>query len=247
MMNTTEANRRLLEKRRLNETHDPMGKPDTDDALDLSRLKVVPDSVAETLRRQAPEVVAAIAEAARAANLPKRHLACDVDRSGRWGEAEASLRERLGTGCTLALIGGNGPGKTQMAVELAKDAMRAGSKAHYTTAVEMIMHFKEAYNPNSKETERVIMAQYRRYGLLVIDEYHEKRETDWERQILFELINKRYADMTDTILISNLAASGMAGIVGPSINDRMREGGGIIECNWPSFRTKPNTPQPTAC
>lgn len=236
MSDIHEANRKLMEKRRLAPPADVTSKPDTDLALYLSRIKVVSDAVAEDLRRQAPEAIAAINELARAANLPKRHLACDVDRSGTWGKTESGLRARLGAGCTLALIGGNGPGKTQMAVELAKDAMRAGSRVHYTTAVEMIMHFKEPFNPGAKETERGIMGQYRRYGLLIIDEYHEKRETDWERQTLFELLNKRYADMTDTILISNLPASGMASIVGPSIADRMREGGGIIECNWPSFR-----------
>jgi hypothetical protein len=42
--------------------------------------------------------------------------------------------------------------------------------------------------------------------------------------------------MRDTIMISNETPEKMLAQVGPSIEDRMRECGGIIECNWPSFR-----------
>jgi hypothetical protein len=42
--------------------------------------------------------------------------------------------------------------------------------------------------------------------------------------------------MTDTILTCNLDRNMLAENLGPSIVSRMKEGGGILECNWPSFR-----------
>jgi len=42
--------------------------------------------------------------------------------------------------------------------------------------------------------------------------------------------------MNDTILTCNLGTEELAASLGPSIVSRMEEGGGVIECNWPSFR-----------
>src|SRR5437762_872560 len=56
-------------------------------------------------------------------NAPSRQLVRkEIDRNGPWGVKEAELTKILGTGFLVALVGGRGPGKTQMAVELMKSA-----------------------------------------------------------------------------------------------------------------------------
>jgi len=54
--------------------------------------------------------------------------------------------------------------------------------------------------------------------------------------MLFELLNRRYNDLKDTILIANKSKAEFQDYIGPSLASRMNETGGIVECNWPSFR-----------
>jgi DNA replication protein DnaC len=76
-------------------------------------------------------------------------------------------------------------------------------------------------------------------GLLVIDEIQERADTQFEDRTLTNLIDARYYGMRPTILIGNLRPSEFAARIGSSIASRIRETGGVIEFNGPSFRDKP--------
>jgi len=54
--------------------------------------------------------------------------------------------------------------------------------------------------------------------------------------MLTALIDYRYSQMRDTVIISNLKREAFTASMGASVVSRMIEAGGIIECNWPSFR-----------
>lgn len=42
--------------------------------------------------------------------------------------------------------------------------------------------------------------------------------------------------MSDTLIISNQDVSALTASLGPSTVSRMRETGGVIECDWESYR-----------
>lgn len=170
-------------------------------------------------------------------NAPKRAIdAKNVDFSGPWGATFEKIKGRLGEGFLIGLIGGRGPGKTQMGVELMKSHSEKRRSTLYVTATEFFMTIKRAYRDHASESELEIIKHFRRPTLLVIDEAGKRAETDWENRLLFELIDKRYQDMSDTLLISNEDKSQFSEAIGPSLASRMNETGGIIQCNWPSFR-----------
>lgn len=169
-------------------------------------------------------------------NAPRRHLAARLRHEGPWAERLAGLQAKLGTGCLIGLIGNRGAGKTQLGIELMKLTTERGRPALFRTAMELLMRFKASYRAESKETELDVLRAHRRPALLVIDEIARRAETAWENNLLFELLNQRYADLTDTIVTCNLSAEEFAASLGPSLVSRMREGGGIVQCDWPSFR-----------
>ena len=72
--------------------------------------------------------------------------------------------------------------------------------------------------------------------LLIIDELQEAKGSDFEDRTLTAIIDGRYDRAVDTIIITNLTTDAMGEALGPSIVSRMRECGGGIECDWPSFR-----------
>ncbi len=73
--------------------------------------------------------------------------------------------------------------------------------------------------------------------LLILDEVGAQLGTDWERLMLFKIVNERYKAQLPTIIVSNIDASGLADYLGERIVDRMREGGGMtLVLDWPSYR-----------
>ena len=170
-------------------------------------------------------------------NAPKRHItAVSLDRSGPWGEAEMKLKSKLGRGFLVALIGGRGSGKTQLAVELMRETTRRQDSALYATAAEFFMAIKATYRKDSTENEMEVITRFAKPCLLVIDEFGRRSESEWESNLLFELLDKRYGKMRNTILLSNQTKEEFLAAIGPSLASRMQETGGVMECNWPSRR-----------
>lgn len=172
------------------------------------------------------------------AHVPQRQ-ANRTELSGtEWLEKKAKLERRIKTGFIVALIGDRGPGKTQMAVELIRHSCGIGWRSFYTTAMEFFIAIKGTYRDGSSQSEHEVIKTLTNPGLLVIDEVQERGETAWEDRLLTHLIDVRYRNESDTLLISNLKREPFLESLGPSITSRLVETGGIIECRWQSFREK---------
>lgn len=167
---------------------------------------------------------------------PKRHLQCEPVQDGPWGAALSVLKPRLGNGLLAGLVGGRGTGKTQIAIELMKCSTENLQSARFCTAMEFFMQVKATYGGDSQRDEASVLKQFQAPALLVIDEAGKRGGSDWENNLLFEVVNRRYNDLKDTILIDNRTREDFIATTGPSLASRMNECGGIIECNWKSFR-----------
>lgn len=171
------------------------------------------------------------------AHCPKRHTkTVELDRTGPWAEREKALAARLGTGFLIGMVGTRGCGKTQLAVELIRQRTASINRALYCTAMEFFMDIKAGYGSKSSTSEKDIIEKYTRPELLVIDEMGKRGDTEWENRLLYELINRRYNEVDDTLILSNQETADFEAALGPSIVSRMRETGGIIECNWETYR-----------
>lgn len=171
-------------------------------------------------------------------NAPKRHVLTTPKFEGAWNEKLEQLKTIIkpGRGVIVALTGGRGNGKTQMAVEVMRLMTQNGWTCLFTTSVELFVEFKESFKKETGVTELEILKAYRRPRLLVIDEFGKSSDGPWLNTLLFEILNARYNDMKDTILIDNRSKEEFELAVGSSIASRINEGGGIIECKWETYR-----------
>lgn len=172
------------------------------------------------------------------ANLPERQRSQNgkLKRDGKWHETMMMIKGKMPSGSTFALVGVRGAGKTQMAVSIALELAQAYIPSLYCTATEMLMRFKATYKQDAKATEEDIVKAFRKPSLLIIDEMNKRAENEWEQRLVFEVLDKRYQDMKDTIIISNQTPVEFCASMGPSLISRINETGGVIECNWESFR-----------
>jgi DNA replication protein DnaC len=196
-----------------------------------------------TRRAKAAELAAAQKRAAALwndANVPDRQaerklLDTTSENGRRWKAAFEKIRV-MGKDALVALVGINGNGKTQIAVELMREATSRGESALWVTATRMLMDVKACYRDEAKTTEREVVERYTRVELLVIDEIHRRRGSDWENALIFEIIDTMYNARKPVIVIANQTPAEFEASMDGSIISRMNETGGIIHCDWESFR-----------
>lgn len=173
-------------------------------------------------------------------NIPHRHdlraQTIEAAESPReWRAVRDTLHRRQGAGFIAALIGTRGTGKTQIAVQLMLASIGIGQEALYVKAMQIFLWIRATYK-HEQRTELDAIADFIRPRLLVIDEIQVRGDTTFEDEMLTHIVDVRYDRGRDTLIIGNLEPEKIAESLGPSILDRLHECGGIIPCNWTSFR-----------
>lgn len=163
-----------------------------------------------------------------------------------WSLKRSQLARMVGrgTGLLVLLHGDRGTGKTQMGADLCWYVItQLRMRATYTTAADLFRSIRASFSEDGVG-EVACIAKYASPALLVIDEAHERGNTDFEDRTLTAIVDKRYGNMVDTIIITNERAERMAGedqspaerTLGPSIWSRMMQTGGTMHANWTNYR-----------
>ena len=166
----------------------------------------------------------------------RRHLDA-IKRGEFFGPGDAKfeeLRPRARRDSLTVLLGDRGTGKSQIAARMAFH--RKGNPGRYTTAVELFSAIKASFD--GKGDTQSILKGYKSTRFLVIDEFNEALGTEWERQIMTDIIDYRYGEMLATVIIANLKPEEAKNALGRSICSRAQETGGFVLCDWPSYRSR---------
>ncbi len=109
--------------------------------------------------------------------------------------------ERGGRG--LLFYGPCGTGKTHLAVAILRSLiLRRGIQGRFVDFTHLLSSLRAAYADN--ESAERILTPLIDVPILVLDELGKNRGTDWERDVLDELISKRYNGERTTIFTTNL-------------------------------------------
>ena len=142
-------------------------------------------------------------------------------------------------GGSLVFTGMCGTGKTHLACAIGNAVMSEHlGTVVFGTVPEIIGLVKETYRDGAKRTERQVIRELMDPDLLIIDEIGAQRGTEYELQVLFEIINTRYQANKPIVLISNLTKEQLEQFLGERVMDRFRECGTVVPFSWPSFRSR---------
>lgn len=146
-----------------------------------------------------------------------------------------------GTG--LLLIGGVGSGKTHLAAAIVNaaidyvpisdydaagcgDGFRCGftpsSGTRFIGTVELMERLRETYNSSESGSAQEIIRRYQEARLLVLDDLGAEKPSDWARERLFEIIDRRYNDCTPVVITTNADVQELYQKLGARICDRIR-------------------------
>jgi DNA replication protein DnaC len=153
-----------------------------------------------------------------------------------WIDKWEILKNELGKGIIIMIIGNRGAGKTQLASCAIRESCKMLRPSKYIKALSFFLEVRKTYKNNSERSEHDVIREFTRPQLLVIDAIENRSDTPFENLLLNHLIDLRYDAMKDTIVIGNLTEAEFAASVGVSIVDRIYEGGIKIVCQWKSFR-----------
>lgn len=136
----------------------------------------------------------------------------------------------------IILTGKVGTGKTMLA-NCVINSLFKKKKVKLIKLQDMLRKVKGSYSKDSDYSEIEAIDKYASYDLLILDEVGVSRDTDNDKNIIFDVLDGRYQNMLPTMIISNLNIDGIKQTLGDRVVDRLRDGGGILlGCDWESYR-----------
>jgi len=108
----------------------------------------------------------------------------------------------------LLFMGPAGVGKTHLAVSIIKDLIEKGFASLFYEFGSLLKQIQDSYNPVSKSSELKVLAPVYQADVLVLDELGATVPTEWVRDTMYQIINKRYNDKKLTIFTTNYSDKG---------------------------------------
>ena len=148
----------------------------------------------------------------RAARIPARYAECSLDNFTRI--PNSSQDQAFLYACRLVLdypavdrgllfMGPAGVGKTHLAVSIMKGLLSKGFDALFYEFGSLLKAIQDSYNPISNTSELRVLAPVYQADVLILDELGATVPTDWVRDTMYQVINKRYNDKKLTIFTTN--------------------------------------------
>jgi DNA replication protein DnaC len=121
------------------------------------------------------------------------------------------FEEMLDHGIGLAMTGSVGTGKTHVAVGLVRLACGLGIEARFYSLPDLLARVKATYGPRGEaghrrsrgESEADVLDELAAVPLLVLDDLGVEQPSDWVRDRLYTLVNRRYTTQRPTLTTSN--------------------------------------------
>lgn len=181
----------------------------------------------------------------RMANFPYIKTLADFD----WGfqpSVPRGLVEQLATlefvdrGDNVVLVGSPGVGKTHLSIAIGYEAVMARKQVYFADCSRLVEDLKHA---SARETLAHRMRFYEHCSLLIIDELGYLDIGKEGADLLFQLVNRRYALKRSTVVTTNVPVGRWGDVFGSNVTasavaDRLCHHCAMIKITGRSYRLK---------
>ena len=173
-------------------------------------LEVIPGKGARRCACRTQDTQAKLLNSAR---IPRRYEACSLQNyyptQGNGSQLRAFnyafrlVREYPAVDRGLLMMGTVGVGKTHLSVAVLRGLVEKGVGGLFYESGSLLKEIQDSYNPVSQTSELRVLAPVFEAEVLVLDELGASKPTDWVRDTMMQIINKRYNDRKLTIFTTN--------------------------------------------
>jgi len=103
----------------------------------------------------------------------------------------------------LMFFGCTGCGKTHLAVGILKGAIEKGYTGYYCNVVDFLARLRDTYSGDTAYDEMDMIDKVSSVDLLVLDDLGAEKPSDWMRDRLYTLVNRRYESNLPILVTSN--------------------------------------------
>lgn len=128
----------------------------------------------------------------------------------------------------LIMLGNTGNGKTHLGCAIIDQALTKRLTCSY------VQFYRLAEIKLKKPN---ILQDLIACDLLVIDEYGVQ-DSDFKNNLLYEVVNERYNNLGNTVIISNLAIEAFRQSIGDPLYSRLKSNVIVKSCDWDDYRLK---------
>ena len=167
------------------------------------------------------------------AKIPTRYSKCDFEsystrhhtQKFAKNEAEKFVKKYPDVDdAGLFFIGSCGVGKTHLAVAIINALIKTkGVSCIFYDFWDLLKSIQQTYGSNSEISESEILAPVLNKEIVLLDDLGSHKVTDWRRDMLTYIINKRYNEKKVTIITSNFIPSDKTGKRSNSEEDSLEE------------------------
>jgi DNA replication protein DnaC len=131
-----------------------------------------------------------------------------------------------------------GTGKNHLAAAIGNYLILNGKSILIITIADLMSKIKRTFNIKNEYTEEYFLKQTSKVDLLIIDEIGIQKESNYEKIIIHQIIDRRSASKKSTGILSNLNLNNLNILLGERIIDRMKLGKLLcLNFNWDSYRS----------
>lgn len=153
-------------------------------------------------------------------------------RAKAYAERFDSVQQR---GDSLIFSGMVGTGKSHLAAGIIQ-AILPRHVGVYVTMLDLVRMLRDTWRRGSALSETDVLHRLSTVPLLVIDEIGVQYDTDAERTLFFDVMDRRYRNCKPVILLTNLGMAEFKATVGERVHDRLRETAKWVAFDWESHR-----------
>lgn len=164
--------------------------------------------------------------------VPERYKDAEVDEAMHT-KIKKAVDDRKG----CYFYGGAGTGKTHLLYGLYKTFRVSGYRCEVWNVPDQLAYLRMKYGEKG-EGEQGIEDELKTEAILLIDDFGAEKQTEWNTEIMYRLINFRYENMLRTFFASNLSIQQLAERSGDRLASRIVEMCEVVEMSGEDKRLK---------